>query len=82
MTEHRILCQEAVFDVIACGDRAFEVTRNTHEFQKGDIAVLVRCAPENWPFASSGRSMRRKITHVMYGEGVEEGYVILGLKEL
>lgn len=85
--EHVVKCWPQYFDVIASGEKTFDVRRDDRGYQRGDILVLrewdgTRSVIEDFKF--TGRVERREITWILTGGqfGIEPGYVVLALGEV
>jgi ASC-1-like (ASCH) protein len=75
------------FAAVVDGTKTFEVRRNDRNFRVGDIVELREweqdATPRHDVGAYTGRSTFRTVTYVLVdGDGLEPGYVVLGLREL
>lgn len=66
--------------MVKSGAKPFEVRRNDRDYQVGDTVVLHEWNPGSERY--TGRKLDRRITYILAGGqfGVEQGYVVLGLK--
>jgi Domain of unknown function (DUF3850) len=82
MKEHILKTWADYWDVIALGEKNFEVRRDDRGFQKGDVLILRRAAKDQKTFASQS-DLRREVTYILTGGqfGIEPGYVVMGLKK-
>lgn len=82
---HKLKLNEAFADAVLSGNKSFEIRRNDRGFQKGDfITFQVVTGPAELPVYVYHELNRRayKITYVLSGWGLQEGYVALGIKEI
>lgn len=81
---HNVKIQREFADAVLCGDKPFEIRYNDRGYQTGD---LIRFRVMNGmfeSFESSSHKLSKKtyrITYVLSGWGLQEGYVVLGIKE-
>jgi hypothetical protein len=77
---HELKVYQEYFDAIKCGAKNFEVRKNDRDFQTGDTLNLSEFNPHTQRF--TGRAITRVVSYVFPGGqfGIEEGYVVLGLK--
>lgn len=80
MTLHTVKIWPTFFPMVQSGAKPFEVRRNHRRYQEGDILLLREWSPGTEEY--TGRETRKLITYVLAGGqfGVEQGYVVLGLK--
>lgn len=82
---HTIKIKESFADAIMNGDRTFEVRKNDRGYQKGDIVVfqaIEDTASLPLSIAHPINTVNFKITYVLNGWGIKEGYVVFGIKFL
>lgn len=88
MREHILKTWGRYWDVVASGEKTFEVRRDDRGFQKGDVLVLRRCDDAPPHYESEGdagrfstRDLRKRVTWILTGGqfGIEPGYVVMGL---
>lgn len=77
--EHELKCWPPFFAAIEDGDKTFEVRKNDRGFQRGDVLWLREYEPEKHANNYTGAEIRKVVTYVLSGWGVEPGYVVLGL---
>jgi len=78
---HHIEIQQEFVDAILCGDKTFEIRYNDRGYQKGDlIRFRVMDGMVGNPFHKLNEKTY-KITYVLNGWGLQEGYVALGIRE-
>lgn len=78
---HDLKIYERHADAVCCGDKGFEVRINDRNFQKGDIIVfhcIENDSVDNYTDHPINDSCYR-ITQVYTGDGVKEGFVVLGI---
>lgn len=73
--EHELKINEEFFDDVASGRKPFEIRYNDRGFQTGDYLRLREHGP-GW----YGRETRKRITYMLNGWGLQDGYVALGLE--
>jgi hypothetical protein len=82
--EHNLKIEGAFFDDVASGRKPFEIRKNDRGYQTGDTLVL----REYWREGSglggyySDRETRKRITYILNGWGLQDGYVALGLEAI
>lgn len=88
---HAIKILETFADAVANGEKTFEVRENDRNYQKDDLIVFHVITD----FADSPRNCRHfspdshplnkmvfKITYVLSGWGIKDGWVVFGIKEV
>lgn len=76
---HRLKIAKMFFDVVDAGKKSFELQKNDRNYQIGDILEM----HEMDNGEETGRITEKKVIYVLEGfKGLEEGYCILGLKEV
>ena len=80
---HTIKIKESFAEAVLSGDKTFEVRLNDRGYQKGDkvrfIVLYDRGGCENIAHPLSKKTY--VITYVLSGWGIQEGYVVFGIKE-
>jgi len=82
---HELKCWPEFFDAIERGDKTFEVRRDDRGFCVGDTLWLrewlrvARVVDGQAEGDYTGRDLRRRVTYVLTGFGVERGFVCMGL---
>lgn len=61
---------------IKSGIKTYEVRRNDRDFQTNDVVHLYELKNGQTPIEPS---FKYKISHIHYGLGMQEGYVVLGI---
>ena len=83
MKTHNLKLNIEFCDAVLSGEKTFEVRKNDRGFQTGD---LIRFIPtdgtvrEHAKHEISGHTY--KITYILNGWGIKNGYVVLGIKEI
>lgn len=81
---HKIKIRESFADAIMRGDKTFEVRYNDRGYQTGDYVKFTvlydsdGCENINHPL----RYRNFRITYVLSGWGIENGYVVFGISEV
>lgn len=83
MKTHNIKLLYDFVDAVYSGEKPFEVRKNDRGYQKGDYICFM-------PILDNGEIARKHpivnkryvITYVLSGWGIEQGYVVLGIKEV
>lgn len=90
MKTHDLKLNIEFCDAVLSGEKTFEVRKNDRSFQTGD---LIRFIPtDGTSYRSSDGTVREhaqheisghtyKITYILNGWGIKNGYVVLGIKE-
>ena len=82
MKTHDLKLSTEFCDAVLSGEKTFEVRKNDRGFQTGD---LIRFIPidgtirEHAKHEISGHTY--KITYILNGWGIKNGYVVLGIRE-
>ena len=91
MKTHDLKLNTEFCDAVLNGEKTFEVRKNDRGFQTGD---LIRFIPtDGKSYHSSDGTVREhakheisghtyKITYILNGWGIKNGYVVLGIKEI
>lgn len=81
---HRIKIRESFADAVYKGDKTFEVRKNDRGYNKGDIIEFTvlfdsdGCENMGHPLSK----IPYEITYVLSGWGIEQGYVVFGIKRM
>lgn len=90
MKTHNLKLSIEFCDAVLSGEKTFEVRKNDRGFQTGD---LIRFIPtDGTSYRSSDGTVREhakheisghtyKITYILNGWGIKNGYVVLGIRE-
>ena len=81
---HYIKIRESFAEAVYTGDKTFEVRKNDRGYQKGDLVCFKVL------YDSDGLEMIShplhdqcfRITYVLNGWGIEDGYVVFGIKKV
>jgi hypothetical protein len=78
---HKLKTLKEYYDAVALGIKNFEVRKNDRDFHQYDFLELISIDENGY---ETGRSIIKSISYIYHGEigGLQEGYVVLGLKEL
>ena len=81
---HKIKIRESFANAVNCGDKTFEVRNNDRGYQKGDLINFVVLYDSDGCEMISHPLMEKmfEITYVLSGWGIEDGYVVFGIKEV
>lgn len=81
---HKIKIRESFANAVDCGDKTFEVRKNDRGYQKGDLVSFVVLYDSDGCEMISHPLMKKMftITYVLSGWGIEDGYVVFGIKEV
>ncbi|RGG17644.1 DUF3850 domain-containing protein [Ruminococcus sp. AF26-25AA] len=91
MKTHDLKLSIEFCDAVLSGEKTFEVRKNDRGFQTGD---LIRFIPtDGTSYRSSDGTVREhakheisghtyKITYILNGWGIKNGYVVMGIKEI
>ena len=76
---HKLKIKEDFAKAIIVGEKLFEIRKNDRGFQRGDLVEFVvvdenGCEPQH-----TINSYLFKITYVMNGYGLKNGYVVFGI---
>lgn len=78
--EHELKTWPAFFQAILDGDKNFEVRKNDRGFQKGDTLWLREYDTSRLGIPYTRREVRVEVTYVLSGFGLQDGYVVMGLR--
>ena len=84
MKTHTIKIIDDFADAVASGDKTFEIRKNDRGYQKGDFVrfvVVDKSGIEIKHPLCEWRKHTYEITYVINGWGLENGYVVFGIKE-
>lgn len=79
---HNIKIRESFANAVLRGDKTFEVRKNDRGYQKGDaINFTVLYDSDGCEMIDHPLSKKvYEITYVLNGWGIEDGYVVFGIK--
>ena len=84
MSEHELKTWPEFYRCLESGEKTFELRKDDRGFRAGDVLRLrewrrLRVVDGVAEGEYTGREMRRTVTYVLSGFGLERGYVALGL---
>ena len=81
---HKIKIRESFAAAVYTGDKTFEVRKNDRGYQKGDLIYFsVLYDSDGMEIIDHPLSkLCFEITYVLNGWGIEEGYVVFGIKKI
>lgn len=86
---HELKTWPVFFDAVKRGDKTFEVRKNDRGFQRGDRLVLRKYDPVLGDYrdsigkrvdADQAETVILKVTYVLPGMGIKNGYVCMGIE--
>lgn len=86
--EHVLKTDHVVFQDVLDGNKTFEIRFNDRGYQVGDLVVLKETEftgeqmKSGQPLVYTGREIQKRISYVLSGYGLHEGWVILGIQDL
>ena len=80
-TVHHIKILESFADAIADGSKTFEVRENKRGYQRGDHVVFEVVTDTGISVEHPLNGKEYAITYVLNGWGLENGYVVFGIRE-
>lgn len=78
MTTHELKCWPEYFGPLADGRKTFEVRLDDRGFAVGDVLWFREYILET---GLTGRDVRKRVTYVLSGMGLEAGFVCMGLAD-
>ena len=83
---HKLKTDSEVFQAVVEGRKTFEIRFNDRNFKVGDELVLLETIytleeqmKHGKPLLFSGNELRKTISYVLSGYGLQDGWVILGI---
>lgn len=82
---HELKTDSEVFQAVAEGRKTFEIRFNDRDFRVGDELVLLETIntgeqmKRGKPLLYSGNELRKKVSYILSGYGLQDGWVILGI---
>ena len=82
---HELKTDSEVFQAVVEGRKTFEIRFNDRDFKVGDELVLLETIytgeqmKQGKPLLFSGNKLRKKVSYVLSGYGLQDGWVILGI---
>lgn len=86
--EHVLKTDPAVFQNVLDGKKTFEIRFNDRGYQVGDLIVLKETKftgqqmKSGEPLVYTGREIQKRISYVLSGYGLQDGWVILGIQDI
>lgn len=86
--EHVLKTDPAVFQDVLDGKKTFEIRFNDRGYQVGDLVFLKETKftgqqmKSGEPPVYTGREIQKRISYVLSGYGLHEGWVILGIQDI
>ena len=78
---HNLKLLETFADDVLIGYKTFEVRKNDRGFQKGDTVNFTCVDDKGTQLQHTINEKIYEITYVLNGWGIENGYVVFGIKE-
>lgn len=79
---HNLKIQRQFADAVHFGQKKFEIRNNDRNYQEGDI-LRFACIDDKGKFVYHPLNVRQyKITYILEGWGLKDGYVALGIEEI
>ena len=81
---HHIKIRESFAEAVYLGIKTFEVRKNDRGYQKGDLVqfTVLHDSDGIEMISHPLRDMTFEITYVLAGWGIEDGYVVFGIKKI
>ena len=83
---HELKTDSELFQAVVEGRKTFEIRFNDRDFKVGDELVLLETIhtleeqmTHNKPLLFSGNELRKTVSYVLSGYGLQDGWVILGI---
>ena len=82
---HKLKTDSEVFQAVVEGRKTFEIRFNDRDFKVGDELVLLETIhtgeqmKHGKPLLYSGNELRKTVSYVLSGYGLQDGWVILGI---
>ena len=86
--EHVLKTDHVVFQDVLDGNKTFEIRFNDRDYQVGDLVILKETEftgeqmKSGQPLVYTGREIQKRISYVLSGYGLHEGWVILGIQDI
>ena len=82
---HELKTWKEYFQLVANGEKPFELRKNDRDFKAGDELLLLEYDKDNNTY--TGRKLHQRITYVLKGDeaeklGLKENYCIMGLEKI
>ncbi|MEQ3500615.1 DUF3850 domain-containing protein [Tenacibaculum sp. SSH1-16] len=81
MRVHEVKVKQPFYDDLYFKRKSFEVRKNDRDYEVGDILHLKEFSNQDW---QNMQGIFRKVVYLLEGGqyGIENGYVVLGLREV
>ena len=79
---HKIKLQKEFADSVLSGDKCFEIRKNDRGYQKGDMVQFQVMDGMYEAYNQPLNKITYEITYVINGWGLENGYVVFGIREV
>ena len=76
MAEHHLKIWPEFFEPVITGDKTFELRYDDRGYRAGDVLILREWSPRS---DYTGREIRKKVTYLLGGMGLEKNYVCMAL---
>ena len=86
--EHVLKTDHVVFQDVLDVNKTFEIRFNDRGYQVGDLVILKETEftgeqmKSGQPLVYTGREIQKRISYVLSGYGLHEGWVILGIQDI
>ena len=86
--EHVLKTDHVVFQDVLDGNKTFEIRFNDRDYQVGDLVILKETEftgeqmKSGQPLVYTGREIQKRISYILSGYGLHEGWVILGIQDI
>ena len=78
---HEIKLDISFCDAVLCDEKTFEVRKNDRNYQIGDLVRFIPVGILFHPVEHPIKDKTYKITYVLSGWGIEEGFCVFAIKE-
>ena len=78
---HVLKIEKEFAEAVLSGDKNFEVRYNDRGYQKGDRVGFIAVNKGMEQFYNPLQDKEYRITYVLSGGGLKDGYVVFGIKE-
>ena len=82
MKTHDLKLSVEFCDAVLNGEKTFEVRKNDRGFQTGDLIRFIPTDGTSYHSLDGTSEHTYKITYILNGWGIKNGYVVLGIKEI
>jgi len=80
---HRIKILDSFAEAVCAGDKTFEIRKNDRGYQKGDFIKFTVLHPDGIEMLDHPLMDRLyEITYVLNGWGLQDGYVVFGIRNV